>query len=120
MKKYIIPFLLLTFLISEYSEAQVRVYVGPGTRYRRYQRPGNQKQKRPQQNLPKFEPTVNLSVGYGFPNLDKDMLPSFYNYYRGNVDQTGPITGALDYQFSRSMSIGVMVTHGEVSAPYYN
>ncbi|HSC40466.1 MAG TPA: hypothetical protein VLD19_21435, partial [Chitinophagaceae bacterium] len=28
--------------------------------------------------------------------------------------------GSIDYQFNRRMSIGVLVTHGTVSAPYYD
>lgn len=68
---------------------------------------------------PHFEPTVNISIGYGFPNADQYRMASFYNAYKGNLSQTGPFMAALDYQFSRHTSIGVMATHGKVSAPYY-
>jgi hypothetical protein len=70
--------------------------------------------------LPKFQPSVNFSFGYGFPNLDKYQLLEFGNYYQGSVNQTGPVFGAMDYQFSRSMSVGAMVSYGKISAPYYN
>lgn len=119
MKKYFISFLLCTCCFISLTEAQVGVYIGPrigyGPRYRH--RP-----QRPQQrDLPRFEPTVNLSFGYGFPNLDKGQLPDFYNMYKGTTtSQTGPITGAVDYRFARNMSIGVLVTHGNVKVPYYN
>ena len=116
MNKYLTIFIVTLFSVS-ISDAQVIMRVGPGYG-RRYQRP-QQRNRSQQQNLPKFEPSVNLSIGYGFPNQDKDQLADFYNYYKGNITQTGPVTGALDYQFSRNMSIGVMITHGEVSVPYY-
>jgi predicted porin len=92
-----------------YGEPRVRVHV------HRRPPPSNQYPK----HLP-FQPTLNLSIGYGFPNLDKDQLAEFINVYKGSVTQKGPITGAVDYQFSRNMSIGVMGTYGKVSVPYYN
>jgi hypothetical protein len=119
MNKYLVSFLICTFCFGALAEAQVGIYLGPRIGYG----PGyRHRPRRPQQqNLPKFQPSVNLSFGYGFPNLDKDQLPDFYNLYKGTTtSQTGPITGAVDYRFSRSMSIGVLVTHGNVSAPYYN
>lgn len=121
MKKYIFSFLLATFCLSAYTEAQVGIYIGPrfgygpsyGPRY------GRRPQRPPKDFVP-FEPSVNVSFGYGFPNLDQYELPDFYNLYRSNVtSQTGPITGSIDYRFSRSLSLGVLVTHGNVSAPYY-
>jgi hypothetical protein len=63
---------------------------------------------------------MNVSVGYGFPDLDRNYLPDFYGISRGNSSQSGVITGSVNYQFSRKMSIGVMVAHGAVSAPYYD
>ena len=104
------------------AEAQVGVYIGPRLGYGPgYGRGYRHRQQRPQQNLPPFQPTVNLSFGYGFPNLDKDQLPDFFNLYKGTTtSQTGPVTGAIDYRFSRNMSIGVLVTHGNVKVPYYN
>jgi opacity protein-like surface antigen len=68
----------------------------------------------------KFKPTVQLSAGYGFPNLDKEQLADFRYYYKGDYAQTGPITGAIDYRFSRMMSIGLLVSHGKTSVPYYD
>ena len=76
-------------------------------------------QQRPQ--LPSFQPSVNISFGYSYPNLDYTHFANFYNMYKGNVsNQTGPFTGAIDYQFSRYMSIGVLGTYGKVTQPYYD
>ena len=107
------------FLFRHFSCTQVGVYIGPRPGYGRGYR---HRQQRPRQrNLPEFQPTVNVSFGYGFPNLDRDQLPDFYNLYKGTTtSQMGPITGAIDYRFSRSMSIGVLVTHGTVHVPYYS
>ena len=123
MNKYIAAFLICFFCFASFADAQVGVYIGPrfgyGPAYGRPPQP--HPGKRRAQNLPKFEPSVNLSFGYGFPNLDKYELPEFYDLYKGTVtSQTGPITGAIDYRFSRNMSIGVLVTHGKVTAPYYD
>lgn len=69
---------------------------------------------------PAFQPSVNISAGYGFPNLDKQYFPRFIGLYKGAVtNQTGPFTGAIDYQFARFMSVGVMGTYGKVNQPYY-
>lgn len=73
----------------------------------------------PRQTEPKIKPSLSFSIGYGFPNLDKDQLVDFYNYYKGNVSQTGPITAAIDYRLTNKLSIGVLATHGKVSVPYY-
>ncbi|HTI10610.1 MAG TPA: outer membrane beta-barrel protein [Puia sp.] len=64
--------------------------------------------------------TLNFSIGYGFPDVDKKYLPDYYGYSRGSTSQSGVFTGAFDYRFSRRMSVGVLVAHGVVSAPYYN
>lgn len=127
MKNYFFLVLTMTILAGSTANAQrVRIGVGGGFGYGYgYPRPYGQtyprkQQQRRNQNLPKFEPSVILSFGYGFPNVDKNYLSVFYNYYKGNISQTGPFTGAIDYRFSRSMSIGAMVTHGTVSVPYYN
>jgi len=120
--KYLFAALVTMLLTTAYAEAQTIIVPGRGGYYR--QRPRRMVKPRPQNmrqqpQLPKFEPTVNLSFGYGFPNLDKDYLPEYYNAYSGSVNQTGPITGSVDYRFSRNMSIGATVMYGKVSAPYY-
>lgn len=107
------------FLLVQVVDAQVvwrgggRVGMGVRARPARPNRP-------PKQQLPKYEPTVHLAVGYGLPNLDKNYLPQYYNAYGGSSASNGPVTVAIDYQFSRTMSIGVLVTHGTVTAPYYD
>ena len=78
------------------------------------------RQKFHKPSRPKFEPSVNLSFGYGFPNVDKQELVDFVDLNKGNATQMGPVTGAIDYRFSRNMGIGVLVTHGKVSVPYYD
>jgi len=102
-------------LIAIASEAQFYYYGRP--RMRMHRRPAPQRQAPPRK--PPFQPTLNFSFGYGFPNLDKEQFISFTNAYMGTVTQKGPFTGAVDYQFSRNMSIGVLGTYGKVAAPYY-
>ncbi len=112
MKKYLSMLAILLLLGAVTSEAQV--YYAPGgysRPYYRRQRPANDGN---------FKPSLTLSFGYGFPNLDKNYLGAFTNSYMGNVSQYGPISGALDYQFSRYTSIGIMATYGQVKAPYYD
>ncbi len=118
MKKQIILVSILLVLISGIAEAQ---FYGGGGFYmqRGYARPPYRRQHY-QQKLPPFKPTFNFSIGYGFPNLDKNYMAEFYNDYKGNSTQTGPVTAALDYQFSRFTSIGVMGTYGKVTTPYIN
>ncbi len=84
--------------------------------------PGRYRILRQQRNshFSKFKPAINISFGYGAPNLDKDELLEFRNYYHSSINQTGPVFGAIDYQFKRTMSIGVMISYGKLSAPYYN
>lgn len=126
MKKQIIFFALLFILISTVSEAQF--YGGSGFYIQRgYRRPPppRYEQRYPRQRQQTFRPTVNLSFGYGYPNLDKNYFPEQFNgsvnAYRGtNFKQTGPVSAALDFQFSRYNSIGVMGTYGQVSVPYYD
>ncbi len=114
VRRYIFPLLLLALSISTVTEAQVFIGGGWGGGYRpRPRRP-------PMEDLPEFKPTLNFSIGYGFPALDKMYLPQYYNSYQGNISQTGPITAALDYQFARSLSIGIIATYNSVSAPYYD
>jgi hypothetical protein len=116
MKKLtILTTVFLLFALA--SEAQyMYYYTRPHARM--YRRPAPQRKAPPER--PAFQPTVNFSFGYGFPNLDKDQLVSFGNAYMGTVSQKGPFVGAVDYQFSRNMSIGVMGTYGKVTAPYYD
>ncbi len=127
MKKILLLCLLAITGIAAEAQIHGRIYVGPSYRYRRppmrmqyRQRPVQRPvyQERPQ--LPPFQPSVNISFGYSYPNLDKEHFASFYNLYKGNVtNQTGPFTGAIDYQFSRFMSIGALGTYGKVTQPYY-
>lgn len=113
-RKILFPAIILFLFIADIADAQMIIRRRGGGRLS----PRQKEQLR--DKLPKFEPAVNLSVGYGFPNLDKDFFPAYYDAYRGSVSQTGPLTASLDYQFSRRMSIGIMVSHGTVNAPYYD
>lgn len=70
--------------------------------------------------LESFKPSFNVSVGYGFPNLDKYLLADFYDYYSGSGTQSGPIIASIDYHFTPRMAIGIMVNYGKVSRPYYD
>ena len=121
MTKYFIAISICIFSFVSFTDAQVGVYFGPRLGYRPPYGYRHRPQRRQQRNIPRFQPSVNVSFGYGFPNLDKNELPEFYNLYKGSVtSQTGPITGAIDYRFSRNMSLGVLVTHGKLSVPYYD
>jgi len=124
MKKHILIIVLLCSAFAYESNAQYYehyYYVRPRARVKAA--PGMRKPSPHRQSVPKkppFTPTLNISIGYGFPNLDKEHLVDFYNYYKGGASQTGPITGAIDYQFSPNISLGLMGTYGKVSAPYYS
>ena len=128
MKKQTTILAVIFVLISGMAEAQV--YGGGGVYIQRgYRRPPPRPMQRypryPRQRQQTYHPTVNLSFGYGYPNLDKSYFPDQFNgainAYKGTqYTQTGPITGALDFQFSRYNSIGVMGTYGKVSVPYYD
>ena len=87
--------------------------------YGGYHRYGPRRPRRGQQEE-YFQPVMHVNLGYGFPNLDRYELAGFYNTDMGSISQTGPFMGSVDYQFNRRMSIGVMITHGTVSAPYYD
>ena len=117
MKNQVILFITLLIFISATAGAQ---YYGGGVYMERgYRRPPPRYQHRPKQ--PPFRPTVNLSFGYGFPNLDKNYFAQFYNAYQGSpTQQTGPAFANLDYQFSRYTSVGIMGSYGKVTVPYYD
>lgn len=128
MKKHIAFLTVLFLTVSVLAEAQYYYHnPRPRIRYGRvYPRPPVVQQRiAPQQRpapktKPVFKPTLDFSIGYGFPNVDKNQLAGFYNSSMGSVSQSGPINAALDYRFSRNMSIGLLGTYGKVSAPYYN
>ncbi len=123
MKKQIAVLTALFLIFAFVSDAQYYPYSPYGrhrTRIRvRTSRPAPQMMQK-QQKRPPFQPTVNISIGYGYPNLDKNQFEVFYDSYIGTATQSGPLTGSVDYQFSPYMSIGVMGIYGKVSAPYYN
>ncbi|HWB26896.1 MAG TPA: hypothetical protein VG738_15540 [Chitinophagaceae bacterium] len=116
MKKCFSIAALLTLLSVAGAHAQyggTRIYVQPG-----YARPYQQPRRIVRGD--NFQPTLNFSIGYGFPNLDKNEFAEFSNAYKGTYSQNGPVTGAVDFQFSRYMSAGVMGTYGKVTMPYYD
>lgn len=115
--KLLLPICIFALLIS--SAAYSQVYIYPGMPH--YYRPRPQRQYRPvREPQPHFDPFVELSVGYGFPNLDKTNLPSYNEAYHTGISQMGPLAGSLNYRFSQHASIGLLVTHGTVNAPYYS
>lgn len=118
MKKHMTIIALAFLLIATGTEANAqfrgRVYVGPTYR----PRPPMMKKQNPRFN--QFQPSVDISLGYGLPNLDKNNLAQFSDAYMGTVSQNGPFIGAVDFRFSPMMSIGVMGTYGKVSANYYD
>jgi hypothetical protein len=111
MKSSISLLFCLFFLIGP----PVRAQYGPYP-----QRPGYYRvRKAPPPARSYFKPGWDLSLGYGVPNLDMYYLPDFGNTYKGSSSQTGPWLGSLDYHFNPRMSLGVLVTRGLVSTPYY-
>lgn len=124
MRKYILTFLVIAATGFQLATAQVIIGGGPGYGYGNFRgglrQPYPVRRRQRGQPQPKFEPVIHLSLGYGYPNLDKSQLAGFYNYSMGTVTQTGPLTGAIDYQYSRNAAIGVMVTHGQVNTSYYD
>jgi hypothetical protein len=108
MKKISLLFFVTGIFIFQSAQAQFRMR----PRYRR-RVPENIQQ-------PYFKPELNLSIGYGYPNLDKNALLDFYQAYRGSGTQQGPVFGALDYRINRGTGIGLMFSYGKVDAPYYN
>jgi len=126
MRKYLLITLFLSSALADQAFSQVSIGVGVGPRMGyggyspMYGRPYPRRRQQKDPNAPKFTPIVRFSLGYGYPNLDKSQMASFYNYSLSNIKQTGPITGALDYQYSQSSSIGLMVSHGQVSGSYYD
>lgn len=118
--KYSLIFLMF-LMIGFGAEAQIYPYYSPRPSVRVQVRPSRPPMRRqnPKPRLISFHPTVNVSIGYGFPNLDQNQFIEFSDAYRGDVNQAGVLTGSIDYQFSRYMSIGIMGTYGKISAPYY-
>lgn len=125
MRKYLLITLFLLSASADFAYSQVSIGVGVGPRMGyggygpAYQRPYQRRRLQKSQNQPKFEPIIRFSLGYGYPNLDKSQMASFYGYSLSNIKQTGPITGSLDFQYSHYSSFGVMVTHGQVSGSYF-
>jgi hypothetical protein len=115
-KKYVVPFLVVICLaVYIPANAQIGIFVSPYGGYHHFQ---HRRQGPPP---PPFEPYTTLSIGYGFPNLDKYELPGIGGLYQGNSTQMlGPLTASVDYRFERPLSIGIMVTHGTVDVPYYD
>ena len=93
-----------------------RYYNRPYPQHRTNNNNNNEKKK----EEPKFIPTVNISVGFGYPNLDKYLMPDIYNLNKGTYQKTGTYFANLDYQFNRFTSIGLMGTYGTNSVSYYD
>lgn len=123
MRKLLLAGFILSASLFTTASAQVGIGIGVGPRYgggmygRGYPRQPRRVQR---QSLPKFDPVVHFSIGFGYPNVDASQLAEFYNYYRARASQSGVFSGAIDYQYSRNSSLGIMVTHGQVSANYYD
>jgi hypothetical protein len=104
-------YLLLLSLFVTTSNAQVVVHRGPGL---------NSDQKGNLFIAPVFKPFVNIFIGYCYPNVDQNYLPRYEEMYPGHISQAGPLMAALDYQFNRKTSIGIIITWGDVRTSYYD
>jgi hypothetical protein len=112
MRKKRLVYLLFLSLFVTILEAQIVTHTSPDL---------NTDGKENLFHIPSiFKPLVNIFIGYGFPNVDQNYLPRYEGMYHGNISQTGPLMAALDYQFNRRVSIGIIVTRGIVSTPYYD
>ncbi len=106
-------------LVACFYESNAQYGGGYGGGYGRYGRARGYRQQQFRE-MENFKPSLDVSIGYGFPNLDKYLLNDFYGYNTGSATQTGPIIASLDYHFAPRMAIGVMVNYGKVSRPYYD
>ena len=119
-KKYALLFILCSLSLTA-TYAQVIIGGGYGGGYYRgrvHVRGGRRPANNYRKPEPSFAPEVNISIGYGFPNVDAYQFSNYYGLYKGNVTQTGSVTGAIDYRYNRYNSIGVMATYGKVDIPY--
>ena len=123
--------MILSCIMVSQLDAQMRFGFGGGMgggRYynRPYPQHRNNNNNKEKKEEPKFVPTVNIAIGFGYPNLDKYLLPDLTNVQspfvqsiKGNYQKTGTYFANLDYQFSRFTSIGLMGSYGTTSVPYY-
>ncbi len=101
-KKYFFSFFIVSFCYIAAADAQIGIFMGPRMGFGPSYGYPHEPRRHQNQNLPPFKPTLNLSFGYGFPNLDVNELPIFTKLYRGSVSsQMGPVTGTIDYRFAR-------------------
>ena len=103
MRRYLLLMTVFSVATIHFAIAQVGIGIGVGPGYGRGGFRGSYPTRYPRrvqkrQPQPKFDPVVHFSLGYGYPNLDANELAGFYNYYRGPIIQTGPVTGAVDVQ----------------------
>ena len=119
MKKKYFLFVLTSILLITTTYAQVFIggRIGGGYGYRGGY---GHRRSQPRQVYSTFKPVVYVSLGYGFPNVDGYQFSNdYYNgLYKGNISQTGPFTGSIDYRYNRYNSIGVMAAYGKVGVPY--
>ena len=105
---------------SNKNRGKIPVYKTPSNKTATYSQ--QRYQSAPQKNTQQrgyFEPSVNISVGYGLPSVDAKRMADFYGANKGNASNDGSWMGSIDYRFSPKTSIGVMATHSNVSRPYY-
>lgn len=130
MKKYILSVAIITLMsviASTELNAQIRFGFGGGMGGGRYynrpypqRRSNNNQNNQKKEEVPKFIPTVDISFGFGYPNVDKYLLPDLSpGYVKGNYSKTGTYTAAIDYQFNRFTSLGLLGAYGTSSVPYF-
>ena len=123
MKKYHFALFILLIFSGLVADAQIGIRMGTGFGMgmgygmRPYPRRNNNYYQRKDST---FKPSVNINLGYGFPNLDKNQFAETGQYYTGTPTYTGPVLGSIDYQFARNTAIGILITHGTTNAPYYD
>lgn len=119
MKKLLILFIVLTLFSSikaQYGGVYISPRIGYSMGYHPYPRGNNYKRD----SSYRFKPSMSINVGYGLPNLDKYQFAQTYQFYNQPYSETGPIAAAIDYRFSRTMAVGLLITSGTSKTNYYD
>ena len=121
----------LFLIVSSTVSAQIGIRLVPnmgmrmgmGMRYGYGARPYGQQfyrqKRRPTMIDSTFKPHFLITIGYGFPNLDKGQFVQTYQYNYIANNYSGPLTGSLEYALSRNSAIGVSISHSKATATYY-
>ena len=114
-KEFALVCLVSAFFSSQVNAQFFRFNVRPRMSYG--QRP--QQRRTTTKQYDNFKPFVDVSLGYSYPNLDKQELNNS-NYYLGNISQTNYVNASVNYHYNRTSSVGILVTHCKANTSYYS